>query len=118
MMALYHLNDRAKIEQADVRSTSYSDETFDVVIASEVLEHLPEPMEGLRELARILKSNAFAIVSLPIQLPQPEHLYVFADEQEVRQACSNVGLFIEHFETWKSGGAFVDCFILCKKVSK
>ncbi len=117
MVDFHHLSHRAFIIQADVRSTPYEANFFDVVIASEVLEHIPDPKVGLRELTRILKLDGSAMIALPICLEQPEHLYVFRGEDECKKACEDVGLHIEHFEKWESGGAFIDSFAVCRKVA-
>lgn len=44
-------------EQADIRKLPYEDETFDHVFLCFVLEHLPEPVEALKELKRVLKTG-------------------------------------------------------------
>jgi len=41
----------------------YSDSLFDLVICCEVLEHLPDPLAGLKELLRI--SKKYVLVSVP-----------------------------------------------------
>lgn len=45
----------ARLQQADVRSIPYSDESFDMVMAAHVLEHLPYPHHALKEMVRVLK---------------------------------------------------------------
>jgi len=49
----------------DIQNIKQGDSTFDVVICSEVLEHLDVPNDGARELYRVLKPNGKAIVSMP-----------------------------------------------------
>lgn len=41
--------------QADVTRLPFPDEYFDAIIFGWVLEHLPDPLAGLRELARVLR---------------------------------------------------------------
>lgn len=46
-----------------IYSLSYSDNYFDLVIASEVLEHLEEPEKALTEILRV--SNKYILLSVP-----------------------------------------------------
>lgn len=43
----------------------FPDACFDMVLAIEVLEHLPDPVTALRELARVAKPGATAVLSVP-----------------------------------------------------
>ncbi|PLW93286.1 MAG: hypothetical protein C0592_06605 [Marinilabiliales bacterium] len=52
----------------------YEDETFDVLIASHVIEHLPNPDEILREFARVLKKGGVMLVATPTKLPVIAHI--------------------------------------------
>ncbi len=40
---------------ADITRLPYADETFDAIVCGWVLEHLPDPSPGLREVARVLR---------------------------------------------------------------
>jgi ubiquinone/menaquinone biosynthesis C-methylase UbiE len=48
-------NSRVTQIQADITRLPYADQTFDSIVCGWVLEHLPDPKPGLRELARVLK---------------------------------------------------------------
>jgi SAM-dependent methyltransferase len=50
----------------DGTTVPYADGTFDLVYASHVLEHVPEPRAFLRELARV--SRQFVFVEVPCEL--------------------------------------------------
>jgi len=43
----------------------YPDDYFDVIYMDSVLEHVPNPMQVLREMARILKKNGSAYIAVP-----------------------------------------------------
>ena len=43
------------LRQADVMALPYDDQSFDVVMAAHVLEHLPDPQRALAEMIRVLK---------------------------------------------------------------
>lgn len=44
---------------------AYGDETFDTVYASHILEHLSDPIEGVRNWLRICKQGGVVFISLP-----------------------------------------------------
>ena len=49
----------------DIRKIELPDNSVDVCLASEVLEHLPQPEEGLNELVRITRPSGRIIISVP-----------------------------------------------------
>lgn len=59
------MNKKAFLLQADAQNLPCQDRIFERVICSEVLEHLLDPSAALREIARILKNQGIAVVSLP-----------------------------------------------------
>ena len=48
----------------------FADGTFDRVIASEVLEHIPDDVAAMRELARVLKPGGTMAVTVPRCVPE------------------------------------------------
>jgi ubiquinone/menaquinone biosynthesis C-methylase UbiE len=48
---------------ASAHQLPFGDHRFDVVVAAEVLEHLPDPTQGLREMARV--SRRHLVLSVP-----------------------------------------------------
>ena len=44
---------------------SYADESFDTVYASHILEHLSDPIEGVKNWLRICKQGGVVFISLP-----------------------------------------------------
>ncbi len=51
--------------RADAGNLPFSDESFDIVTAFEVLEHFPDDYLACREVARVLKSSGRFILSVP-----------------------------------------------------
>jgi SAM-dependent methyltransferase len=47
----------------------YAEDTFDIVVASHVLEHIDKPEKGIMELHRVLKPGGIIIVGVPIYDP-------------------------------------------------
>ena len=110
--------ERSKLSVRDVRTLPYPDSTFDVVIAVEVLEHIPDPEVGLSEAMRVLKPGGYAITALPVQLPLLMHLYDFDSPDEVLALYKKVGLKVIDFETkefQRQVGPFIDTFALSIK---
>ena len=60
----------ARAEVGDALALPYDDETFDVVLISEVLEHVPEDDRAIAEFVRILKPGGVAAVTVPRWLPE------------------------------------------------
>jgi SAM-dependent methyltransferase len=52
--------------KADLLSLPFRDESYDVVYASHVLEHIKDDMKAIREISRVLKSNGVAILPVPV----------------------------------------------------
>jgi ubiquinone/menaquinone biosynthesis C-methylase UbiE len=59
------LNKKVYLFQADAQHLPCKDQVFMQVICSEVLEHLLDPSAALGEIARILKNQGVAIISIP-----------------------------------------------------
>ena len=52
--------------KADLLSLPFPDESYDVVYASHVLEHIKDDMKAIREISRVLKPNGVAILPVPV----------------------------------------------------
>jgi SAM-dependent methyltransferase len=60
----------AQVVVGDALTLPYADTTFDCVIASEILEHVPEDDAAIAELVRVLKVGGTLAVSVPRWLPE------------------------------------------------
>jgi SAM-dependent methyltransferase len=64
--------------ECDVLSIPVSDGSFDVILCTEVLEHVPEPIKAVHELARILRPGGFMLLTAPLGSllhQEPYHFY-------------------------------------------
>jgi 2-polyprenyl-6-hydroxyphenyl methylase/3-demethylubiquinone-9 3-methyltransferase len=50
---------------ADACRLAFRDESFDLVISSEMIEHTPEPSRAVRELGRVLRARGLLILTTP-----------------------------------------------------
>jgi len=73
-LTLYLLDDTSDgswiISRADATKLPFKDSSFDVVICSEVLEHIPDNRAAIAELVRVLKEGKKLVVSVPRFLPE------------------------------------------------
>ncbi|MGB3486441.1 MAG: class I SAM-dependent methyltransferase [Mycobacterium sp.] len=60
----------AEAVAGDALALPYPDGTFDVVIASEILEHVPQDEAAISELVRVLKVGGKLAVTVPRWLPE------------------------------------------------
>jgi SAM-dependent methyltransferase len=56
---------RADYPSVDMQSMPYEDGLFDLVIHSDTLEHVPFPIEALRECGRVLSDDGFLCYTVP-----------------------------------------------------
>jgi SAM-dependent methyltransferase len=91
-------------------SLPFADGTFDRVIASEVLEHIPDDVQALGELTRVLRDGGTMAVTVPTWLPEqicwqlsdeyyaPKaeggHVRIYR-EREVRERMAGAGLDVD-----------------------
>jgi SAM-dependent methyltransferase len=54
----------------DVTSLPFKNESFDLVICSEVLEHIPDHKKAVQEIIRVLKPGKILAVSVPRHFPE------------------------------------------------
>lgn len=55
----------------DLESLTYPSSFFDLVISSDILEHVRRPSAAFREIARVLKPGGRHILTVPLQHPLP-----------------------------------------------
>lgn len=61
---------KAETVRGDALDLPYGDGEFDVVIASEILEHIPQDEQAIAELVRVLKPGGALAVTVPRWLPE------------------------------------------------
>lgn len=56
----------------DLTSLTYSDETFDLIITSDIFEHVRHPLVGFQEVCRVLVPGGRHVFSVPVTHPLPD----------------------------------------------
>jgi ubiquinone/menaquinone biosynthesis C-methylase UbiE len=52
-------------QKEDIMALSFNDETFDIVVSCETVEHVPDPKKAIFELFRVLKPGGYMILTCP-----------------------------------------------------
>lgn len=61
----------------DINKIPVPDESFDVVLCTEVFEHVPEPIEVIKEFSRILKGGGKLLLSAPLGCGIHQEPYIY-----------------------------------------
>jgi ubiquinone/menaquinone biosynthesis C-methylase UbiE len=65
--------------KSDIINIPVPDNTFDAILCSEVFEHIPEPIEAIKEFSRILRDKGVLILTAPtISLTHQEPFYFYS----------------------------------------
>ena len=92
---------------AGARPLPFADQCFDVVFAGELIEHLPDPVEGLDEFRRVLRPGGRLILTTPNRLRlanvadrserpySPDHLSELSYDEVRRLLPECIGVFIQ-----------------------
>lgn len=103
------------------RRLSEIEEKFDLVMLHHSFEHLPDPLETLQEIRRLLEKDKFCLLRIPVvnyawekygknwvQLDPPRHLFLYT-EKSLRILAEKAGFTIEkvlydseEFQFWAS----------------
>ena len=64
-----------KCVKSFIESLPFEGESYDVAIATQVIEHLINPIDGLKEMRRVIKMNGMMLITTPIEHKIPNHLH-------------------------------------------
>lgn len=62
---------RANFPEVDMQKLPYPDNSFDIVVHSDTLEHVPDPLVGLRECHRVLVPGGYCVFTVPMVVDRP-----------------------------------------------
>jgi SAM-dependent methyltransferase len=75
------------VQHEDLTNLPFANDHFDIIIASHVLEHIPNLQKALKEIHRTLKSNGQAILMFPVSTNQAtDDFYQYIDFVDLAKA--------------------------------
>ncbi|GAA1460902.1 class I SAM-dependent methyltransferase [Williamsia maris] len=75
---------KARTEVGDALHLPYADNAFDVVLMSEILEHVPADTDAIAEMARVLAPGGHAAVTVPRYWPE-KVCWAFSDQYHANE---------------------------------
>jgi len=85
----FYKNIDKQIKQEDAMAFSFADQSFDVVIANHVLEHISDDLKAMSEIFRVLKKGGVAI----LQVPYSETISATIEEPLIDNPAKQSALF-------------------------
>jgi len=58
-------DNKCSFNTMDINNMTFPDNSFDIVLASEVLEHLKDPKEIVEKISKVLKTGGFFVITVP-----------------------------------------------------
>ncbi|MBI2668870.1 class I SAM-dependent methyltransferase [Candidatus Woesearchaeota archaeon] len=117
-IAREQLKSKATLVQGDLFNIPFADELFDLTFNNSTLEHFKNPLDGLKEMARVTKKGSCVFVGVPFTYG-PLSLYKLKkssfkdawdgttyDRKQLKQMFWDAGLEVVHNRTF-----FFRCFI-------
>ena len=87
--------------ESDITNIPVPDGSFDIVLCTEVLEHIPEPIKAIYEMARILKQDGQLLLTAPLSSflhQEPFHFYGGYTPHWYQKFLSEAGLQVQSIE--------------------
>ena len=78
---------RRGVQCQDLMNLTYDDDYFDLVISSDVFEHVRRPFEGFREVNRVLKPGGMHVFSIPVTSPMRTKTVFRVDTSGEEDVC-------------------------------
>ncbi|MBA2735093.1 MAG: class I SAM-dependent methyltransferase [Acidobacteria bacterium] len=96
--------DRTSFRAGNVTHLPYADESLNLIIASEIIEHMPEPEIVVGEIRRVLKPGGQLILTMPLESHTPGHIHTLSSLEDLQFLCERAGLKIRRLEPhWHFG---------------
>lgn len=92
----------------------FRSESFDCVLATEALEHLPDPAKALAEVRRVMKPQAVLVLTVPFMAglhEEPRDFFRYTP-YALRHLCAEAGLGVEEVRSFGTVFSATACMLL------
>lgn len=86
--------DRVEFAVRDMMSVEPGAERFDLVVLSEILEHLEDPKAAMARVRGLVGDDGLVFVNTPLNSPSPDHLYLMREPDDARALLTETGFRI------------------------
>ncbi|MGH9968328.1 MAG: class I SAM-dependent methyltransferase [Pyrinomonadaceae bacterium] len=90
--------DRVQFQTGCLMNLPFASHSLDVLIASEVVEHLPEPERVFKELSRVLAADGLLLITMPVESHSPAHKHTLNSAVELCDLIERAGLVVSSIE--------------------
>lgn len=94
--------------ETDILKAAPPDRAFDLIVISEVLEHLETPDVALRFLRGALADYGRIFINVPLNSPSPDHIYLFETPDDVLALVEGAGLKVEQLSLFATQGREIE----------
>lgn len=88
------------LTEVDILSAKAPARKYNLIVISEVLEHLERPDRALEFLRSALTEDGRIFINVPLNSPSPDHIYLLSTPDDVRALVEGAGLAIESTELY------------------
>jgi 2-polyprenyl-3-methyl-5-hydroxy-6-metoxy-1,4-benzoquinol methylase len=92
------------LTETDILATSPPTKRYDLIVISEVLEHLEQPGQALRFLRNAISDDGTIFINVPLNSPSPDHIYLLTTPDEARALVEEAGFRVQTVELFATQG--------------
>ncbi|MFZ4746167.1 MAG: class I SAM-dependent methyltransferase [Sphingomonas sp.] len=90
--------------EVDILKAEAPAQQYDLIVISEVLEHLEAPQTALAFLRKALRPGGRIFINVPLNSPSPDHIYLFSTPEELTDMIAAAGFRVETTEMFATQG--------------
>ena len=97
-----------QLRKQDFNTVAKDAEKADLLVFSEILEHLENPVQVLKTLKTLMKEDGFLFLNAPVNSPAPDHITNWNDPDELISQVCDAGFDIKVKQVIPSTGLSID----------